>query len=163
MRRDPWPVSIAWVPAPGAEAPPHRALCTDCGISRSSEPGRCARACQFIRPDYAARERAAHGREREASRPDELHFGVHRRLLRGQLTQPRDGAQWSGLTTRIAERLLEAGRVQAVLTMGRDARDRPALRSGLLPPRGRPPGCPGTGSAPAARCDTVGWHAGSAG
>lgn len=124
MRRDPWPVSIAWVPAPGAEAPPHRALCTDCGISRSSEPGRCARACQFIRPDYAARERAAHGREREASRPDELHFGVHRRLLRGQLTQPRDGAQWSGLTTRIAERLLEAGRVQAVLTMGRDARDR---------------------------------------
>jgi hypothetical protein len=29
-----------------------RDLCTDCGISRSNDPGRCGRACQFIKPDY---------------------------------------------------------------------------------------------------------------
>ena len=124
MRRDPWPVSIEWSPAPGAEVAPHRSLCTDCGISRSSEPGRCAQACQFIRPDYPGLETAAHGRPRDAGRPDELHFGVHRQLLRARLATPLAGAQWSGLTTRIAERLLETGRVQAVLTTGSHPQDR---------------------------------------
>ncbi len=40
-----------------------RTLCTDCGILRSTEPQRCGRACQFIKPDYLAidlrREHAA--------------------------------------------------------------------------------------------------------
>lgn len=124
MRRDPLPATIEWLPTPGAPAAPHRALCTDCGLSRTSQPERCAQACQFIRPDYPGLEAAAHGRARDPARPDELHFGVHRQLLRARLSSPRAGAQWTGLTTRIAERLLESGRVQAVLTMGSDPQDR---------------------------------------
>ena len=37
---------MIWAP-PLAPALP-RNLCTDCGISRSAEPKRCASACQFI-------------------------------------------------------------------------------------------------------------------
>lgn len=120
MRREPLPIPLIPV---RAEAP-RRVLCTDCGVSRMSQPQRCATACQFIRPDPAGLEARVHGRARDAGRPDELHFGPFRRMLRARLAQPLDGAQWSGLTTRIAERLLETGAVDAVLTMTRDAADR---------------------------------------
>ncbi len=101
-----------------------RSLCTDCGISRSADPGACGRACQFIRPDYAGLEARVHGRSRDPARPDELHFGPFRRMLRAALVPPRPGAQWTGITTRIAERLLETGAVDAVLTMAPDPEDR---------------------------------------
>ena len=103
---------------------PHRDLCTDCGISRSSEPKRCARACQFIHPDYPRLEAQVHGRARRSDVGDELHFGVHQRMFRASLKVPSVGAQWSGITTRIAERLLETGAVDAVLTMASDPEDR---------------------------------------
>ena len=114
------PESVA---APLVE-PAHRRLCTDCGISRSSDPHRCGRACQFIEPDYERLERRVHGRTRDPSRADESHFGPMTRMLRASLKRPRDGAQWTGITTRIAERLLETGAVDAVLTMGSDPADR---------------------------------------
>ena len=100
-------------PPPVWEAPVNpavpRSLCTDCGISRSSEPKRCASACQFIQPDYAKLEQRVHGRVRDAARPDELFFGPHLRMLRAAMRALREGAQWTGITTRIAERLLETG------------------------------------------------------
>jgi coenzyme F420 hydrogenase subunit beta len=101
-----------------------RDLCTDCGISRSSEPKRCGQACQFIKPDYPALETQVHGRARDSNRPDELHFGPHRRMVRAALKTPTEGAQWTGITTRLAERLLETGAVDAVLTMAPDPEDR---------------------------------------
>lgn len=101
-----------------------RDLCTDCGISRTSDPKACGRACQFIRPDYERLEKQVHGRARDRHRPDEMHFGPFRRMVRASLAAPRDGAQWTGITTRIAERLLETGAVDAVLAMAPDAGDR---------------------------------------
>ena len=114
---------------PALDAPPlrpaaPRGLCTDCGLSRSEDPKSCGRACQFIRPDYPALEAAVHGRARDPGRPDELHFGPHRRMLRARLAAPKPGAQWTGITTRLAERLLESGAVTAVLTMAPDPEDR---------------------------------------
>ena len=100
-----------------SQAAPARDLCTDCGISRTSEPGRCGRACQFIKPDYPGLEVRVHGRSREAGRGDELHFGPYRRMLKARLAAPLEGAQWTGITTRLAERLLETGAVDAVLAM----------------------------------------------
>ncbi len=97
--------------------PPPRSLCTDCGISRTDDPKRCGRACQFIAPDYPALEASAHGRARDIARTDELHFGTFTRLLRARLATPKPGAQWTGITTRTAERLLETGAVSGVLTM----------------------------------------------
>lgn len=114
--------------APSLEAPPladavPRDLCTDCGVSRMHDPGRCGHACQFIKPDYPAMETRVHGRTRDASRGDERFFGPYRRMLRAALQPPREGAQWTGIATRIGERLLETGAVEAVLTMAPDPDD----------------------------------------
>jgi coenzyme F420 hydrogenase subunit beta len=48
-----------WAP-PLAEAAP-RALCTDCGLSRTAQAKACGQACQFLRPDYDRLEAQAHG------------------------------------------------------------------------------------------------------
>ena len=105
-------------------AAPFRSLCTDCGISRSSDPKRCGRVCQFIAPDYDGLEQQVHGRKRDAGRVDELHFGPFRRMWRASLKTPLAGAQWTGITTRLGERLLESGKVDAVLAMSGDPDDR---------------------------------------
>jgi coenzyme F420 hydrogenase subunit beta len=111
-----------WTP-PMAEAVP-RDLCTDCGISRTVEAKRCGTACQFIKPDYAKLEIKVHGRARDASKPDELYFGPFERMVRAKLAKPLPGAQWTGITSRLGERLLESGAVDAVLTMAPDPQDR---------------------------------------
>jgi coenzyme F420 hydrogenase subunit beta len=107
------------------EGPP-RKLCTDCGLSRTADPHRCGQACQFIRPDYPALERRVHGRTRvEPGSPatdgtggdDERFFGPFRQMHQARLRQPLPGAQWTGITTRIAQRLLETGQVDAVIAM----------------------------------------------
>jgi coenzyme F420 hydrogenase subunit beta len=109
-------------PAVGPAAP--RDLCTDCGISRTNDPKRCGRACQFIKPDYARLETQVHGRPRDPARPDEVHFGPFRRMVRAALQAPLPGAQWTGIATRIGARLLETGTVDAVLTMAPDPNDK---------------------------------------
>jgi coenzyme F420 hydrogenase subunit beta len=114
-------VTIQEAPIPPAVA---RDLCTDCGISRSSDPRRCGRACQFIKPDYAGLEQRVHGRTRDPARPDETFFGPFRRMLRASLAPKLPGAQWTGIATRLGERLLENGAVDAVLTMAPDPADR---------------------------------------
>ncbi|KAI95364.1 coenzyme F420 hydrogenase [Rhodomicrobium udaipurense JA643] len=106
-----------------AEALP-RDLCTDCGVSRASDPRRCGRACQFIKPDYPKMEARVHGRTRDPQREDERFFGPYKRMVRAAMKRPREGAQWTGITTRIGERLLETGAVDAVLTMVADDVDR---------------------------------------
>jgi coenzyme F420 hydrogenase subunit beta len=117
------PLPPVWTP-PLREDPAPRRFCTDCGVSRMADPRACGRACQFIAPDYAAAETAVHGRARDLARPDELHFGPHRRMLRAALAAPRAGAQWTGIATRLGERLLETGAADAVLTVVADPADR---------------------------------------
>ncbi|MBI1392101.1 MAG: coenzyme F420 hydrogenase [Alphaproteobacteria bacterium] len=111
-----------FIPTPGPAEP--RSLCTDCGVSRTSDPKACGRACQFIKPDYDSLEARVHGRARDAGKQDETHFGVFRRMLRASLASPRPGAQWTGIATRMGERLLATGAVDAVLTVVPDPEDR---------------------------------------
>ncbi len=84
----------------------------------------CGRACQFIKPDYPGLETRLHGRARDDLQPDETGFGVFRRMLRARLAPPKEGAQWTGIASRIGERLLETGTVEAVLTVAPDPEDR---------------------------------------
>lgn len=65
-----------------------------------------------------------HGRSRDHGRGDEQYFGPYVRMLRASLEEPRPDAQWSGLTTRIAERMLDTGMVEAILTVAPDPDDR---------------------------------------
>lgn len=117
------PSSPVW--APSSRPPAPRNLCTDCGVSRMEDPTLCGKACQFIKPDYPAMESRVHGRSRDpATSPDELFFGPLRRMVRASLRTPAPGAQWTGITTRIGERLLETGAIDAVLTMAPDPSDR---------------------------------------
>lgn len=98
-------------------------MCTDCGVSRMDDPKRCGRACQFIAPDYPGLEACVHGRERMPEKGDELFFGVTKRMVRAAMKAPRDGAQWTGITSTLGERLLSSGTVDAVLTVKPSATD----------------------------------------
>ncbi len=102
------------IPTFRAAAP--RTLCTDCGVSRMKDASACGAACQFIKPDYPSAEARIHGRTAKTD-GDEAYFGVNQSMYRAALKPARKGAQWTGLTTRLAERLLETGAVDAVLTM----------------------------------------------
>jgi coenzyme F420 hydrogenase subunit beta len=117
------PDQSAIAPSP-IEVAPHRSLCTDCGISRSSDPKRCGKACQFIKPDYDGLEKQAHGRTRDPERGDERFFGPYRSMLRASRRVPSEGAQWTGITTSIGEALLRNGHVDAVLAIGPDPSDK---------------------------------------
>jgi coenzyme F420 hydrogenase subunit beta len=110
--------------APALGGAPRAGLCTDCGLSRIGDGKACGRACQFIQPDYPALERASHGREADPALGEEAFFGVTRHMIRARLTPPLEGAQWTGLTTALAARLLETGEVTAVLTVAPDPSDR---------------------------------------
>ena len=119
--------------APNVAAPagvPARKLCTDCGLSRTDDPKRCGQACQFIQPDYPGLEQRVHGRVRQTNtpvqsdQPDELFFGPYQQILSARLDPPTQGAQWTGITTRLAEVLLEKGLVDAVIAMAADPHDR---------------------------------------
>ncbi|XBQ17348.1 MAG: Coenzyme F420 hydrogenase/dehydrogenase, beta subunit C-terminal domain [Oceanicaulis sp.] len=114
----------AGIEAPPLREPEPRKLCTDCGVSRMEDPKACGSACQFIKPDYARLEEQVHGRTRDPNRPDELHFGPFRRMVRARLKTPIEGAQWTGVATRLAETLLERGAVDVVLTVAPDPEDR---------------------------------------
>lgn len=103
--------------------PAPRSLCTDCGVSRMQDPGACGKACQFIKPDYPMAETSVHGREAQTF-GDEGFFGVTQAMYRAALHPAREGAQWTGLTTRLAESLLETGAVDAILCMVPDPADR---------------------------------------
>ncbi|WP_298434893.1 Coenzyme F420 hydrogenase/dehydrogenase, beta subunit C-terminal domain [uncultured Jannaschia sp.] len=91
---------------------PRGAMCTDCGLSRMALAPRCGTACQFTVPDFPAREAAAHGRS-----DGDAHFGPHLAMHRAAMVPPKPGAQWTGITTSLAARLLETGTVTAVLTL----------------------------------------------
>ena len=121
-------IALPILDAPALRDAVPRDLCTDCGISRTSEPARCGTACQFIHADYDALETQVHGRPRDASRGDELFFGPYRSMMRARMLQPAEGAQWTGITTTIAARLLERGLVDAVLATASDPNDRWAPR-----------------------------------
>jgi len=97
-----------------------------------AEPKACGRACQFIAPDYPGLETAVQGRPRDPARGDERFFGPYLSMHRARLCPPRPGAQWTGIATRIGERLLETGAVDAVLTMTADPADRWRPRPALI-------------------------------
>ena len=105
---------------------PHRRWCTDCGVSRTDEPARCGQVCQFIRPDHAGLERRVHGRARleGTAQADEAFFGPYQQMHAARLREPLAGAQWTGLTTRLAAGLLERGEVDAVIAMAPHPQDR---------------------------------------
>ena len=82
------------------------------------------RACAFLEQRFEAMEELAHGRSRLLDDEDELYFGVHQRMVTARLQQPIEGAQWTGIVSRIGMRALETGLVDAVLCVQQSPEDR---------------------------------------
>ena len=69
-------------------------------------------------------EQQVHGRTRVSGEGDEAFFGVTRQMYRARLTTPLPGAQWTGITSHLAQQLLKSKTVEALLTVAPDADDR---------------------------------------
>jgi coenzyme F420 hydrogenase subunit beta len=82
------------------------------------------RACAFLEQRFEDMERRAHGRSRDLDNEDELYFGVHRRMLSARLKEPIEGAQWTGIVSRLGVRALQSGLVDAVLCVQQSPDDR---------------------------------------
>lgn len=120
------------VPAPHEKARPlakgstypAKDLCSQCGLCDSRWVAYVKTSCAFLNQRFEAMEAAAHGRSRNLDHEDELYFGVHQRMLTARLQKPVNGAQWTGIVSRIGVLALETGLVDAVLCVGQSERDR---------------------------------------
>lgn len=61
---------------------------------------------------------------RDSSNDDELHFGVVQDVVYGIHNPGIQGAQWTGIVTGIAVKMLETGAVDAVVCVQSDPDDR---------------------------------------
>lgn len=109
--------------APGSTYPA-KDLCSQCGLCDSRWVAYVRQACAFLEQRFPAMERQAHGRERNLEDENELYFGVQQRMLSARLAAPIEGAQWSGIVTRLGIRALESGLVDAVLCVRQSEDDR---------------------------------------
>lgn len=111
-------------------------LCSDCGLCDSFLRPRMAEICLFVRNRAEEIELRLHGRRRRPG--DELPFGIYREMAVMRLRRPVPGAQWSGMVTTLAARLLERGEVEAVILAGTSPGTRfepfPVLARGSSPP-----------------------------
>jgi coenzyme F420 hydrogenase subunit beta len=103
---------------------PARDLCSDCGLCDSRWVAYVRRACAFLQQRFERMEVEAHGRSRDLDQPDELYFGVFRRMLAARLEPALAGAQWTGIVSTLGARALEEGLVDAVLCVRQSADDR---------------------------------------
>ncbi len=111
-------------PMPRGTVRPARDLCSDCGLCDSRWVAYVRRACAFLHQRFERMEAEAHGRSRDLEQPDELYFGVFRRMLAARLDPGLAGAQWTGIVSTLGARALEQGLVDAVLCVRQSADDR---------------------------------------
>ena len=97
-------------------------LCSDCGLCDSWLRPQMADTCPFVRNRMEEMEERLHGRRRQAG--DELSFGIFREQGIMRMRRPVRGAQWTGMVTTLAARLLERGEVEAVILTGTAPRTR---------------------------------------
>ena len=103
---------------------PAKDLCSQCGLCDSRWVAYVKQSCAFLTQRFEAMETEAHGRSRDLENDDELYFGVQQRMLTARLQRPIEGAQWTGIASRIAVLALETGLVDAVLCVGQSPDDR---------------------------------------
>ncbi|TVQ86990.1 MAG: coenzyme F420 hydrogenase [Chromatiaceae bacterium] len=89
-------------------------LCSDCGLCDSQLHAQMASACVFVRNRGEEIEQRLFGRNRRDG--DELRFGVYQAMHAARMRQPLPHAQWSGIVTSLAARMLERGEVEGVIT-----------------------------------------------
>ena len=111
-------------PLPPGSTYPAKDLCSQCGLCDSRWVAYVRSSCAFLEQRFESMEHQAHGRTRNLDDEDELYFGVQQRMLSARLAAPIEGAQWSGIVSRLGVRALETGLVDAVLCVGQSEHDR---------------------------------------
>jgi coenzyme F420-reducing hydrogenase beta subunit len=101
-------------------------LCSDCGLCDSFLRPRMAEACVFVRNRTEEVERRLFGRLRQPG--DEMRFGIYQEMHAARIRRPLAGAQWTGIVTTLAARLLERQEVDAVILTGTEPGTRFAPR-----------------------------------
>lgn len=103
---------------------PAKSLCSHCGLCDTRFIHYVKDSCAFLNQHIGELEYTVHGKERDLEKENELYFGVHLDMLAARMKQPLQGAQWSGIVTTIATRLLETGKVQGVVCVTNEESDR---------------------------------------
>eukprot|EP00271_Cylindrocystis_brebissonii_P010078 TRINITY_DN2617_c0_g1_i1.p1 TRINITY_DN2617_c0_g1~~TRINITY_DN2617_c0_g1_i1.p1 ORF type:complete len:591 (+),score=49.20 TRINITY_DN2617_c0_g1_i1:133-1905(+) len=106
---------------------PAKEHCSQCGLCDTYYIAHVKDACAFL-GDGMSRvedlEASVHGRGRDLSSLDDLHFGVHDEIVYAKKEDPIEGAQWTGIVTSIAMEMLRSGVVEAVICVQSDPNDR---------------------------------------
>ncbi len=101
-------------------------LCSRCGLCDTYYVAKVKEACGFIGDGMSridSLEESVHGRGRDLSVQDEVHFGVHEHMAFAKLAPGVEGAQWTGIITTIACEMLRQGKVEAVVCVQSDPED----------------------------------------
>ena len=104
-------------PIPPGSPYPAKELCSSCGLCDTPLVAFVKDACPFLGDGNGripSLERQTHGRERTEA---ERHFGVNEELLFARASG-MPGAQWTGIVTSIACRMLATGAVEGVVCVG---------------------------------------------
>jgi len=103
---------------------PAKELCSECGLCDTYYIHYVKEACAFLNQQMAALEEAAHLRSRNLENENELYFGVHQSMLSAKKKQPIEGAQWTGIVSSLACKMLTQGWVEGVVCVQNTADDR---------------------------------------
>jgi coenzyme F420 hydrogenase subunit beta len=103
---------------------PAKELCSDCGLCDTYYIHYVKEACAFINQQISELEAETHSRPRHLDDPDELYFGVHQDMIAARKQEPIVGAQWTGIVSSIAIKMLNAGLVEGVVCVQNTKADR---------------------------------------
>ena len=108
---------------PGSRRPA-KELCSECGLCDTYYIHYVKEACAFLNQQVAELETQAHGRSRNLDSEDDWYFGVHQDMMQAKKKQPIEGAQWTGIVSTIACKMLESGKVEGVVCVQNTKEDR---------------------------------------
>ncbi len=103
---------------------PAKELCSECGLCDTYYIHYVKEACAFITQHISELEAQTHGRSRNLESADDWYFGVHEEMFSAKKQQPIEGAQWTGIVSSIACKMLEKGLVEGVVCVQNTAEDR---------------------------------------
>ncbi len=103
---------------------PAKELCSECGLCDTYYIHYVKEACAFLNQQVAALEKQAHGRSRDLDEEDDIYFGVHQEMMAARKRQPIEGAQWTGIVSSLACKMLTEGLVEGVVCVQNTPEDR---------------------------------------
>ncbi|WNZ47958.1 Coenzyme F420 hydrogenase/dehydrogenase, beta subunit C-terminal domain [Leptolyngbya boryana CZ1] len=103
---------------------PAKELCSECGLCDTYYIHYVKEACAFINQQIPELETQTHGRSRDLENEDDLYFGVSQDMMAARKTEPIPGAQWTGIVSTIAIKMLTRGMVEGVVCVQNTEEDR---------------------------------------